>query len=164
MTRINLVKVTELTDQHVIAEYREIKMVPGSLARSLVARPEREVLARIPPAFTLNTGHVSFFYDKMQYLAQRHQELFLELGERGFSLDVSAYHDNAALFDGYMYTQFWGDYNPTRESLRIIRARIAEKIAMKPAWYRYMGIPLTDGFCIYNMVREENERHPSDVL
>ena len=158
MTRINLVKVTELTDQHVMAEYREIKMVPRSLARSLVARPEREVLARIPPAFTLNTGHVSFFYNKMQYLAQRHQELFMELGERGFSLDVSAYHDNAALFDGYRQTQFWGDYNPTREALRIIRARIAEKIAMKPGWYRYMGIPLADKLCIYNMVREENER------
>lgn len=158
MTRINLVKVTELTDQHVMAEYREIKMVPSSLARSLVARSEREVLARIPPAFTLNTGHVSFFYDKMQSLAQRHQKLFLELQYRGFTLDGNPYRDNLALFDGYMYTQFWGDYNPTREALRIIRARIAEKIAMKPGWYRYLGVPLTDELCVYEMVRKENER------
>ena len=30
MTRINIVEPSELTDQHLIAEYREITMVPGS--------------------------------------------------------------------------------------------------------------------------------------
>ena len=35
MTRINLVPPEELTDQHLFAELREIKMVPRSLARSL---------------------------------------------------------------------------------------------------------------------------------
>lgn len=35
MTRVNLVPVTELADQHLFAEFRELKMVPKSLARSL---------------------------------------------------------------------------------------------------------------------------------
>ena len=35
MTRINLVPITELSDQHLVAEYREIFMVGPSLQRSL---------------------------------------------------------------------------------------------------------------------------------
>ena len=38
MTRINIVNPSELTDQHLIAEYREITMVPGSLKRTLVSK------------------------------------------------------------------------------------------------------------------------------
>lgn len=37
MTRINLVPPEELMDQHLFAEFREIKMVPKSLRRSLQA-------------------------------------------------------------------------------------------------------------------------------
>lgn len=42
MTRINLVPVEELMDQHLFAEFREIKMVPKSLRRSLRAAWQRE--------------------------------------------------------------------------------------------------------------------------
>ena len=38
MTRINIVEPSELTDQHLIAEYREIFMVAGSLRRTLVSK------------------------------------------------------------------------------------------------------------------------------
>ena len=38
MTRINIIDTTELTDQHLIAEYREIFMVAGSLRRTLVSK------------------------------------------------------------------------------------------------------------------------------
>ena len=64
MTRINMVNVKELTDQHLFAEFREIKMVPKALARSLDAIRKKtnsepnvmaKLLASIPIAFTLNT-------------------------------------------------------------------------------------------------------------
>lgn len=35
-----------------------------------------------------------------------------------------------------------GHYTATPEALQIIRTRIAEKIAMKPHWYRYEGKPI----------------------
>ncbi len=35
MTRINIIPVKELYDQHLIAEYREITMVPAALNRTL---------------------------------------------------------------------------------------------------------------------------------
>lgn len=36
---------------------------------------------------------------------------------------------------------FMKKYEPTQKALAIIRERIAEKIAMKPDWYRYYGVP-----------------------
>ena len=38
MTRINIIEPAELTDQHLIAEYREIFMVGGSLRRTLKSK------------------------------------------------------------------------------------------------------------------------------
>ena len=38
MTRINIVEPSELTDQHLIAEYREIFMIAGSLKRTLMSK------------------------------------------------------------------------------------------------------------------------------
>jgi deoxyribonuclease (pyrimidine dimer) len=129
-------------DQHLFAEFREIKMVPKSLARSITARGVEGVLKRIPPAFTLNTGHVSFFYDKGAYLRERYALLRAELERRGINFNRESELDP----DGTMLATPWcGHYTATPEALRIIRERIAEKIALKPHWYRYEGKPINDG-------------------
>lgn len=139
MTRINLVPPEELMDQHLFAEFREIKMVPKSLARSVAARGVEGVLKRIPPTFTLNTGHVSFFYDKGAYLVERYALLRAELERRGINFNRESELDP----DGTMLVTPWcGHYTATPEALRIIRERIAEKIALKPHWYRYEGKPI----------------------
>jgi deoxyribonuclease (pyrimidine dimer) len=144
VTRINLVRPQELYDQHLFAEFREIKMVPKSLARSIAAAERRNVadpvgwvLARIPKAFTLNTGHVSFFYDKGLYLTVRYARLCDELARRGFNFDKLARFDPDGVYerDGRLF----GGYIPTPEAIDIIEARIAEKVALKPHWYRYTG-------------------------
>ena len=62
MTRINIIDPAELHDQHLVAEYREIFMVGSSLQRSL--KSANWDPKNIPVSFTLNKGHVSFFYDK----------------------------------------------------------------------------------------------------
>jgi deoxyribonuclease (pyrimidine dimer) len=141
MTRINLIPPVELRDQHLFAEFREIKMVPKSLARSLEAAKRRgfaveEVLRKIPKAFTLGTGHVSFFYDKGAYLYDRYWQLKQELDARGVNYNRESVFDP----DGLMQLEPWnGTYNPTPEALQIIRQRIAEKIAIKPEWYKFYG-------------------------
>ena len=55
MTRINIVPVTELMDQHLIAEYREITMVPGSLNRTLSSKKGLDY-QKISDEYTLNNG------------------------------------------------------------------------------------------------------------
>lgn len=135
MTRINLVPPQELMDQHLFAEFREIKMIPKSLNRSLIARGIGGVLEMVPKAFTLNKGHVSFFYNKGQYLEDRYSAICDELSTRNINYDRFSLLDPDRVFD--RYSALREDYTPTPEALAIIRQRIAEKIAMKPDWYRY---------------------------
>lgn len=139
MTRINLVPPSELMDQHLFAEFREIKMVPKSLARSIAARGVQGVIERIPARFTLNTGHVSFFYDKGAYLLERYGMLREELERRGINFNRESMFDP----DSTMLSEHWCKYwEPDADALHTIRTRIAEKIQMKPSWYRYEGVPL----------------------
>ena len=72
MTRINIIPVSELTDQHLIAEYREITMVPAALMRTLNSKSGLNK-QKIGNKFTLNKGHVYFFYDKGLYLYNRYK-------------------------------------------------------------------------------------------
>ena len=93
MTRINLVSPSELANEHVFAEWREIKMVPKALARSLRTQSSDKVAKKIPKKFTLNAGHVLFFYDKGSYLRKRYQELTEELEKRGYNFNRDAEFD-----------------------------------------------------------------------
>jgi deoxyribonuclease (pyrimidine dimer) len=139
MTRINLIPPSELMDQHLFAEWREIKMVPQSLKRSLVARGPEGVLLMVPPTFRLNTGHVSFFYDKGAYLRRRYQELTDEILDRGVhSIDADTALDAERIFF-QLDKRFHKDFKPTEADCAIIRERIALRISQRPNWYRYKG-------------------------
>jgi len=141
MTRINLVNPRELTDQHLFAEFREIKMIPKSLARSIAARGFVGALRLAGADFTLNKGHVSFFYDKGLYLHERYVLLKWELQMRGVNYNTESEFDP----DGVMTNdECWNNWEPEPKDYELIRERIAERIAQKPQWYRYMGVPLPE--------------------
>ena len=131
MTRINLVDPSELTDQHLIAEYREIFMVGGSLKRTLVSKLGY-LESRVPPIYTLNSGHVYFFYNKGKYLHYRYLSLIEEMKRRGFEPDATRVFPKQIFIDNDLYN----DWNPSLEDLKVIRQRIQKKIEMKPEWYR----------------------------
>jgi len=72
MTRINAdIDPSLLERRHLVAELREIAMVPASLKRSRRTLTPESILPRIPKEFTLNSGHVLFFYDKIEFLRRR---------------------------------------------------------------------------------------------
>ena len=129
MTRINIVHPSELTDQHLIAEYREIFMVGSSLQRSLKSKNWNP--KDIPIKFTLNTGHVKFFYDKGKYLFKRYDELRIEMKARGMTPDVTRVFKREQWPD-----ELWNDWTPSLEDYKLIRQRIEDRINMKPNWYR----------------------------
>lgn len=129
MTRINIVSPHELTDQHLIAEYREIFMVGSALQRSLKSKSWNP--NAIPKRYKLNTGHVKFFYDKGEYLSKRYDQLVDEMKSRGMKPDPKRVFKREQWPD-----ELWNDWVPRVEDYKIIRQRIAEKIAMKPNWYR----------------------------
>lgn len=131
MTRVNLLPPEELFDQHLMAEYRELPMIPAALARTLRSRRGLR-LEEYPKRFTLNAGHVTFFYDKGRYLDKRYAALTRELTRRGFNLDPARLFPAAVFIDNDLY----GDWRPDAAALAIIRARLAEKLALRPDWYR----------------------------
>lgn len=144
MTRINLVHVADLADQHLFAEWREIKMVPAALRRSLKTRNIDDILAGIPKRYTLNKGHVTFFFNKMLFLYDRYNELTEELDTRGYKL---TYHDLNFIFfrdiPEVFRTQEW---EPNDDDKKVNIARILLRISEKPDWYKFQGEKLEPSF------------------
>lgn len=132
MTRINIVPTSELADQHLVAEYRELFMVGSALARTLKSPNKDKSLSTIPETFTLNTGHVKFFYDKGLYLHKRYQELVDEMRRRGMNPDPKRTFKREQWPD-----ELYNDWDPSDHELAIVRERIQQRIDEKPDWYRW---------------------------
>lgn len=131
MTRINAgIEPHELHRRHLIAEYRETLMVPAALRRSLRTRNPKDILAGIPKQFTLNKGHVSFFFNKLAFLEQRYESLKDEMRNRGYTVAQSRDQN----FDGFP-PEFYGQWTPTPEARTIVLSRINQRIAEKPHLY-----------------------------
>ena len=131
MTRINIISPSELTDQHLIAEYREIFMVAGSLKRTLISK-NGYLQSKVPKEYTLNSGHVYFFYNKGKYLNKRYNLIIKEMKLRGFNPDKERKFPK----DIFINNNLYNDWSPNQKDIKIIRQRISEKIALKPTWYR----------------------------
>lgn len=123
-----MIPVSMLADQHLIAETREIKMLPKALQRSLRAK----VPLVIPMAFTLNKGHGKFFYNKLRFIKNRYEELKKENIKRGFRFN------DVELLDGFP-EWCYGDYKPDAKAMAVNIERIKLRISDKPHWYRYYG-------------------------
>ena len=113
MTRINVVPVRELCDQHLLAEYRELPRV-FNLAR---------VAPDAPKEYTLGAGHVKFFYDKLTYLIERYKRIVDECLARGFNIQHLTPPPDVDPPD-----ELFNDYVPTPDALRINRQRIKERM------------------------------------
>ena len=131
--RGNLVPVAELMDQHLMAEWRELKMIPPALRKSLRTRTLDQVLDSIPSKYVLGKGHITFWYNKLSFLTQRYTLLTTELLARGFNLKYRGGFEN---FTKGLPEIFFNDYFPTPAEIAVSRQRIEEKIAMKPSWYK----------------------------
>ena len=120
MTRINVgVKPQELNDRHLMAEHREIKRIPNTI------KSGRAIILDIPKQFTLGTGHVKFFYNKLEYLRKRYEELYKECVERKFNV---TYYGEAWV---NIPKHLMNDYAPTKHDEEIIRQRIKERLEGK---------------------------------
>ena len=117
MTRINVgYPVAKLTGKHLIAEHREIKRIPNTV------RSGRAVIKDLPPVFTLGTGHVKFFYDKLGYLLERYKELYAECKRRGYQVQ-----NYESAWQG-IPEHLMGDYKGTDEDFQLIVDRINSKL------------------------------------
>lgn len=132
MTRINAdLDPSTLKRMHLVAELREILMVPASLRRSLRTKSKDAVLKSIPPNFTLNKGHVTFFYDKLNFLRDRFEGLINEMWRRGYTPDAT----RIRAFNGFD-EEFYRDWAATEVDNAIVQERINLRISQKPHLYK----------------------------
>lgn len=122
MTRINVVEPSSLSDQHLVAEYREIMRLPGNLKTSLNRKTKKFTMEEIPKAYTLGKGHVKFFYDKMAYLDKRFKQLVAEMKKRGFATNF----ENTNIFKDCPQ-EFLNDYTPDAYAREINIKRLKER-------------------------------------
>ena len=121
MTRINVVPVKELTDQHLLAETRELPRIPNAILKG------RYNLSSIPSEYVLGKGHVSFFYTRLGWLQERYKALHAECCARGFNVTYR--------FPEGVPERFRGGYVPTSEALAINRERILVRWPKKAKYY-----------------------------
>ncbi len=121
MTRINVIPVSELSDQHLIAEYHEL---PRVLKQNVNISDASE-------KYLLGKGHVKWARKHSMFIAVRFADLVMEMNYRGFK----------AGYDGAWSLLLPSDcknfYEPTNEDIELNRKRIKEKYNMKPEWYRW---------------------------
>tara|TARA_R110000765_G_scaffold372134_1_gene462525 strand:+ start:2163 stop:2540 length:378 start_codon:yes stop_codon:yes gene_type:complete len=117
MTRINVgIMPNELTGPHLLAEHREIKRIPNCI------KSGRFNMKGIPSEFTLGTGHVKFFYNKIAFLRDRYKTIYVECVKRGYNVtDYSESFENIS-------NSFMGNYEPTVRDRDLLLQRIHERL------------------------------------
>lgn len=113
-----------LTDQFLVAEYREEPMLIGSLKYW-----DWQIKSPIPATFNLGIGHMNFLKNKLRYVQRRHHEVKLEMTRRGFfcetlSMDLTNIPE-----------QFCNEWQPTIEDSKILRSRLLWKLKNKPEFF-----------------------------
>ena len=132
MTRINSNICPSLLHRvHLVAELREITMVPAALRRSSRTKSESAILGSIPKQFTLNAGHVLHFYDKLEFLKTRFIALCQEMKARGYSPDES----RISAFDGFDKV-YYNSWESTPQDDQLVMDRINLRISQKPHLYK----------------------------
>ena len=132
MTRVNVVPAKILLDQHLRAELREIPRIITQSRKT-----------NCSPVFLLGTGHVTFFYNKLNFIFKRILELDLECKLRGFK-GLSDNYINVLRQTAINKSELNNDYLPTNKAIELSKQRIIERINLKPYWYKMKSIDLNE--------------------
>lgn len=123
MTRVNVVPVTELSRQHLVAEYRELprlfNLVRAAYWRGATGQMYRDAY----PHYRMGVGHVLFFYGRLGFVVERCIQLKDEMLRRGYN----PVHKADAIDVTGIDNDWFGYWTPTAEALEFNRARIRER-------------------------------------
>lgn len=138
MTRINCVSPSRLTDQHLLAEYRELPRVIFAAQRlwQEVARGEKPMPKDLPKTYRMGAGHVRFFYDKVDWLTNRQSRIIDDLVLRGYNLT----HLRAP----QVVVPSMRPWQPTQADIDTNLSRLRERFLDKPNYYTYHDEPVPD--------------------
>lgn len=127
MTRINVVSVKELSDQWLLAEYRELPRV---------ILQQHIYIGDAPEKYCLGKGHVKWAILHANYCLYRYYQICEEMKYRGFTVnyDYNALDKYANDNQIRLYSKI---YIPDKEDIKLNRQRLIEKYSQKPEFYRW---------------------------
>jgi len=128
MTRINLINPEKLTDQHLLAEYRELPRIFWIVRKKISENKEIKVWKK----YKMWTWHVIFFYDKLLFLQKRLEKISSECKKRNFKISFTE-KINLDEFPENLKK----DFSPSKRDLEISEKRIKEKLDSKKNFYKY---------------------------
>lgn len=135
--RINVINPKFLTDQHLVAEYREMKMITYYYVKSSQTKTGIEK-DKIGERYTLNKGHAYMWYNKFGFIEKRFQDICAEMRDRDFRCDYDVLN-----YEGIPKSAF-GNFIPTKEDVRINLDRVLIRLAKQPTWYKFRGQNISD--------------------
>lgn len=123
MTRVNVVPVEELSNQWLIAEYRELPRVIKQDI-SIEGAPDR---------YCLGKGHVKWAKKHACWTIGRYFQICIEMRYRGFTVSHPAWR---------LYNEWDGEgkgyaYALSKRDIAINRQRLIEKYRLKPNYYKW---------------------------
>ena len=137
MTRINsAISPKNLTDQHLIAELRELPRIFTAVNKRIEQGKE---FNDIPEKFTLGTGHCKFFYNKLDFLQERFVYLCIEYEVRFQKIWNFQIENNLH----FTLNKLKNYYSPTQEERELLIDRISTRITESKQVPRYYGQPIT---------------------
>lgn len=132
MTRINLMHPTVLTRRHLVAEYKEITQILHPLSRAIA---NGTVLDNIPANYTLNGGHVRFWYDKGLWIENRITLLKDEMCRRGVNVDLDLFATRIVRIRSTLSPTLMNDWQHTKKDMMVNAERVMQRIVEKPHLY-----------------------------
>ncbi len=143
MTRINFgITPKQLTDQHLLAEFRELPRIPRAVKRNII---EGKPVNVNTGEFTLGEGHVRWFYNKLSYLHMRYGDIYSECIHRLFnvSYDSGLFRINDTIKDSELM-RFYNDISVQSHPahVNIVKERISTRIRESKQQPRYRGEPI----------------------
>lgn len=130
MTRINCVPVHTLTDKHCIAEYKEITRPFNKMITRIDKYGINKALTgvTISDKYILNKGHERFFFNKLEWLMSRYEDLYIELVGRGFNIDPDKFCSIYFNFvENLKNTPYWNNWTPTPEDMYLNMSRLCKR-------------------------------------
>ena len=130
MTRINVVGVEELSKEHAFGEYKEILRPFNKVKKALAKYPNKWMFyknyqSKMPSDYTMGTGHETFFFDKLMYIAKRYQELCKWRQERGYKYTQISVQELTEGLPEFVL----GDYAVTDNALQVNRERLQLRLS-----------------------------------
>lgn len=132
MTRINLIPVTELSNQHLLAEWRELPRIVNAWRNGKIKNYDG------PETYCLGPGHVKFFFRRVEFLLRRYNEIVIECLRRGFSISFTGELLSSNELENLKRDshQIFG-WSPSNDEIAISRNRINEKLKLRPTFYKW---------------------------